>query len=257
MQPNNDYLKLLRIDDSRPNQNISDVLKNISLPIALVVDQLSTSLKIARHICSTLSEQRGSVIVVILNDSIGKPPTDSVVEIDKVIELTDAWLKLDVDNDESKEISFNKLSSLIELIFYDYQELAIGGIDYSDVLTILASGNKLFNDEINPISHSQYSSIEGYSIFEAINHSVSRLQNKPAKNSNVLARVTLNTDERDYDELETALKNMRNQYTGDCFIAPIHDSNMSNTEVHVTVFITKHKKNKNESYKIPDFLKKS
>ena len=50
MQPSCDYLELLRIDVSRPSQNITDGLENIRSPFALVVGQQAENLKVALHI---------------------------------------------------------------------------------------------------------------------------------------------------------------------------------------------------------------
>ena len=257
MQPSCDYLELLRIDVSRPSQNISDGLEKIRSPFALVVGQQAENLKVALHICSKLREQRETVIVVILNDSIARPSIDLVADKNNVTELTDVWLELDVDTDKSKKNSFNKLASLIELTFYDYQEDAIGGIDYADILTILASGNKFVNCKTPPITHSYYLSSEGSSIYEVINGAISRLQDKPAKNSNILAQVTLNTERRDYGELETALQIISERYTGHCYIATKHDPNINNIDIHATVFITNTEICEGSEQEIPRFLQKT
>lgn len=256
LQPSDDYLELLRAGDSRSNQNISDGLKNISSPVVIVVDQRTDNLKVAQHICSKLREQRETLITVTLNSSITNPSNDLLVDISNVTELTDAWLELDVDTDKSEENNFNKLSSLIELIFYNYQEDDIGCIDYADVLTILASNNKLNNCKAPSINHSYYLSSDGSPIYKVINYAISTLQDKPAKNSNVLAQVILNTERRDYGELEAALQAIREHYTGQCYIAPIHDPNMNNADIHATVFITNTEISKGGEQEIPHFLRK-
>jgi len=217
-------------------------LLNDECVIILVVDsECINNLKLAIQIGEVLKKQKYPVISVILNEIATEQERSISNEMYTLINLSNSYLVLPTSKTPSNKVEtnvLNSVSSLIELILYDFPTNMCMGIDHADVITILSETKESFNNNQLPINICYGFSTNPKSIYAVFNNAISRIKPTMSESCNVLVHVRINIENYKYEELTSTLEKIREQYKGDCYLAPKHDANINNKEVHVTAFIT-------------------